>query len=249
MSVSAVNLAAPIAIPTGPKVTLYTLAAHSCQFCGLTWLGNRRMQAETGLGESSLRHALKHLVNAGLVLVHAYPQGGRGRATEYIVLPDIPRGDTRLSPAPCGKCQFNQIKAAPRTGFEKDATHKGRATHGVSAKPRGLGGQNPVDGGAPTESNTTTITARASAREADPAASPPGPATPARSTPPTPAELRQARRMVSDIKLAITSAQWGDRGYSAKDGSHRPISEGNGAPTEPDSVTEVSSEGNPTPDG
>jgi hypothetical protein len=248
VSTSASNAAAGFRIPTGPKVTLMILAAHSCQFCGLTWLGIKRMQDETGMGETSVRAALRHLVDAGLLLVHAYPLGGRGRATEYIVLPDVPRGVEKLSTPPCGKCLFNQAKGPSGEGFDKSKTEKTpRVARGIAKTPR-VASLNPVPGYAPTEKNTTTITPHARAREADPSPAAAGPATPASSDPPTPAQRAQARRMVAKINRAISSSTWGDRRYSAKDGSDRPLSEGNGAPPVPGSVTEVSSGEKPTTD-
>jgi hypothetical protein len=224
------------------------MAAHSCQFCGLTWLGIKRMQDETGMGETSVRAALRHLVDAGLLLVHAYPQGGRGRATEYIVLPGAARGVEKLSTAPCGKCLFNQAKGPSGEGFDKSGTKETpRVARGIAKTPR-VASLNPVPGYAPTEKNTTTITPHASAREADPSPSAAGPATPAASEPPTPAQRAQARRMVAKINQAISAITWDERGYTGKDGSPRPLSEGNGAPPMPDSVTEVSSGEKPNPD-
>jgi hypothetical protein len=235
-------------IPLGPKITLLVLCVRSCEFCGLVWLGNKRMQAETRLGETALRGSLKYLVTSGLLIIHAYPQGGRGRATEYIVLPGVPRGDRELSTAPCGKCQFNQINPARRAGNERITTTKPRATRGVSAKPRAQGGLNPVDGYDPTISNTPTITARASAREAETS-----PAARSESLfdtpqPPTIAEVAQARRTVAKIERAITASFEGDRGHTVKDGSPRPPSEGNGATQMPANVSEVLGDGEAKPD-
>jgi hypothetical protein len=52
---------------------------------------------ETGLGDRAIRSALEVLSRAGRLEIYRYPKGGRGRATEYIVLP----GFKELSPTQC----------------------------------------------------------------------------------------------------------------------------------------------------
>lgn len=86
------------------RLLLLAYARHACEHCGLCWPGVRRLQILTGLGETTISGASKALVARRLLKIHAYPRGGRGRSTEYIVLPE----DAKLSTAPCGKCEANQ---------------------------------------------------------------------------------------------------------------------------------------------
>ena len=210
-------LAAPIPLPTSVKVTLMIMAAHSCDYCGLTWLGVRRLILETGLGERAIQGALDQLVKEKHVKIRAYAKGGRGRATEYIVLPEL----RKLSTAPCGKCTFNQLNPARGAPFDKDVTAKPRSRRGVLAKPRTPGTQNPAPDAPPTNQEHQLTT------NADPPASPPGAAMPPLSDSRPPTTLSEARArafdLVGDIaaKLGMESPAAGNGGSLEKPGEGR----------------------------
>lgn len=93
----------------GAKAVLLCLADRACDTCGLAWPGLLYVSERTEIPEKRARVHVHALVEAGLLLVHAYSKGGRGVSTEYIVLP----GFTKLSTAPCEKCA--QLKKTPPT--------------------------------------------------------------------------------------------------------------------------------------
>ncbi len=103
------NQAWPISLIAAHKFVLVAMADHACDICGLTWPGIRRLMRETGLYERTIQTALSALTAAGLLSIRSYPHGGRGRTTEYLVLPGKVVG---LSTAPCAKCVFNLKKGA-----------------------------------------------------------------------------------------------------------------------------------------
>jgi hypothetical protein len=83
------------------KHVLSVLAFHACEDCGLAWPGVSLIARETGLTERPVKDALVSLRSRpDLVTVHAYSKGGRGRTTEYVVMPSV----ARLSTSECGKC-------------------------------------------------------------------------------------------------------------------------------------------------
>jgi DNA-binding MarR family transcriptional regulator len=95
-------------LPPAQKFVLLALGDHACEFCGLCWPGIRSLGEKTGLGERSVTRALNELIAAGMVTIHRYPKGGRGRATEYLILPAhdvLPKGRERQA-APCAHCQM-----------------------------------------------------------------------------------------------------------------------------------------------
>jgi hypothetical protein len=98
----------PLQLPAAQKFVLVALGDHACEGCGLTWPGISRLMKETALSERTIQDALKALVSAGHLRIRSYPRGGRGRTTEYIVLPSL----TVLSTPPCGKCTFFLKKGA-----------------------------------------------------------------------------------------------------------------------------------------
>lgn len=108
MSNKHLNAAWPLTLVAAHKFVLVALADHACEICGLTWPGVSRLARETGLAERTVQDALKALTAANHLAIRSYPKGGRGRTTEYIVLPGV----TVLSTAPCAKCQFNLKKGA-----------------------------------------------------------------------------------------------------------------------------------------
>lgn len=92
-----------IGLDTHERLLLLAYARHACQFCGLCWPGHVRLQIMTGMGRTTIKATAARLVAAGHLAVHAYPRGGRGMSTEYVVLPK----ELALSTAPCGKCVDN----------------------------------------------------------------------------------------------------------------------------------------------
>lgn len=92
-----------IGLDTHERLLLLAYARHACQNCGLCWPGNVRLQLLTGMGRTTITAVARRLVDAGHLRVHAYARGGRGMATEYVVLPK----ELALSTAPCAKCVDN----------------------------------------------------------------------------------------------------------------------------------------------
>ena len=125
------------------KAVLWVLALRACRDCGLAWPGARYLEAKTGLGESAVRGGLRELERAGYLKIHAYPTGGRGRATEYIVLPAL----LELSTAPCGECRSRMKTRRHATPLEElPAETRCDATPIVYPEhiPRAEGVENPV---------------------------------------------------------------------------------------------------------
>lgn len=137
-------------LPAGEKLLLLILVHHACEFCGLAWPGARRLIETSGLGERTVQRSLKGLVDRGLIVIHAYPSGGRHRATEYVVMPSL----GELSTAPCGKCAANQRKGAAGAGYDKGVTEKPRTRDGVLTKPRHAGAEKGVTSAPPTAIRT-----------------------------------------------------------------------------------------------
>jgi len=100
---TAIRSLAPNAHPGGPptRALLFVLSDCACEICGLAWPGMKLLETLTLLGHTRLRQSVRELVNSGLVVIHAYPTGGRGRTTEYIVLPHM----ENLAQAPCVECR------------------------------------------------------------------------------------------------------------------------------------------------
>lgn len=181
-----------IALPLegGTKLVLVLFAFRACPTCGLCWLGTKRLMAETGLGETRIQKALRELRDGGLLKIHAYASGGRGRSTEYIVLPQ----HMELSTAPCGECRV-RMKNPPRgEGFDKGGTEKPPATRGVSAKPPAPRGKTPwtgtdqqlVNNNSHASGPGQNLTGGVSDADLDP-------------TPPTPQNSAQALQDVEDM--------------------------------------------------
>lgn len=131
MSVKHARAVWGLELPALTQHVLHALADHACECCGLAWPSVPTLAAKCNLGATTVREALDRLERAGLLRVHAYPQGGRGRSTQYVVLPEL----AELSTAPCGKCAGNLRNPPPRVGFDKSVTDKPTAARGVSAKP------------------------------------------------------------------------------------------------------------------
>lgn len=199
MADSHCDVARVVPLPGPVKVVLMVLASRACRFCGLTWPGTKNLLLECGLGETRLRDSLETLVRdpRGLLKIHAYPKGGRGRATEYVVMPGL----IELSTAPCGKCQSNQKKPSRGGGFDEIGTAKPLATRDVSAKPLADDVQNPAHGYGPTRITTQPECARAREEERPPA----GTATSDPTPPRTPQEaLARVKAMTQGIGVTNT---------------------------------------------
>lgn len=187
----ATDIARVVVLPGPTKLVLMILASHACNLCGLCWPGMKTLTQECGLGQTRIREALDELVSGDLIAVHAYPKGGRGRATEYVVLPK----HMELSTAPCGKCRENQEKPPRGEGFDESGTQKPTARRGVSAKPTG---KTPRTG----EDQLSVLNLNPQEQHADPQASPSGGATPldVRATPTSaPEALAKVREMTQGI--------------------------------------------------
>jgi hypothetical protein len=87
-----------VKLPPGPKNVLNVLAFYACELCGHARPGVALIMLNTGLGERAVRQALEELrSNPEILRVWAYPKGGRGVTTEYIVMPGV----AKLSTADC----------------------------------------------------------------------------------------------------------------------------------------------------
>lgn len=105
-----------VGLTSDERLLLLAYARHACENCGLCWPGRTRLQIMTGLGSTTLSAVARRLVERGLLKIHAYPKGGRGRATEMVVLPK----DMQLSPAPCGKCGDNLKTSRAALGLTEE---------------------------------------------------------------------------------------------------------------------------------
>lgn len=105
-----------IGLDTHERLLLLAYARHACQNCGLCWPGNVRLQIMTAMGRSTVTAVAARLVAGGHLRIHAYPRGGRGMSTEYVVLPK----ELGLSTAPCGKCVDNFKTNRTAGGFPVD---------------------------------------------------------------------------------------------------------------------------------
>lgn len=95
------------------KSVLTWAAWHACRGCGIAFAGVPTLVMETGASERAVRRALEDLRQRGLIVTQGYATGGRGRATEYLVAPDIlpcPRGRCKT----CGRDTSVQGKSVSR---------------------------------------------------------------------------------------------------------------------------------------
>jgi hypothetical protein len=129
----------------GSKAVLYCLADLACDRCGRAWPGVEFIARRTEMGKTGVRKALDDLKAAGLITVHAFPSGGRGRATEYIVLPQLPK----LSTAPCVECGERSKTHRTGGGFigQGDAIPTG-----FDSKTHRTGGGHPLENQYPLSS-------------------------------------------------------------------------------------------------
>jgi len=144
VGVSLIRIAYGLNIGDGiAKAVLVAMADAGCDQCGMAWPGVSYLERKVEFGATTIRNALAALTNQGLIEIRAYAKGGRGMATEYVVL----RQFIELSTAPCGKCSANLTKPSRRGGYDNAGTNKPTVARGVSAKPTAKGVQNPPRGG------------------------------------------------------------------------------------------------------
>jgi hypothetical protein len=105
-----------LGLTSDEKLLLLAFARHACEHCGLCWPGRTRLQLLTNLGSTSLTGLIRSLVKREMLKIHAYPNGGRGLATEFVVLPK----ELKLSTAPCGKCVDNLKTSRRAAGFSDE---------------------------------------------------------------------------------------------------------------------------------
>jgi len=68
------------------KLVLLAYADHANTDTGVCWPTKLTIALKTGLSERAVQRAVKDLIDMGFLRVKAYPRGGRGRATEYVVV-------------------------------------------------------------------------------------------------------------------------------------------------------------------
>lgn len=85
-------------LPSAERHVLFIHAYHCNRVDGISWTKKETVMRETGLSAATVTRALHALVAAGLLVVHAYPKGGRGRSTEYRVLPSEWEADQEPTP-------------------------------------------------------------------------------------------------------------------------------------------------------
>lgn len=167
------------------KTVLMALADGACPFCGLVWWGVRKLETVTQAGPTRIKASLEELVADGFLRIHAYPRGGRGMTTEYVVAPALVE---HTETAPCQRClaemkptRSKQFAGRPVSRMEHSKQVAGRP---VLSKPVAETPQNssPGDPHPPVEPEPPRARAREEDR-ADPgagAAAPPIPDDPAR---------------------------------------------------------------------
>lgn len=199
MSFDHLGVIAELELPSAQKLVLYALGNKACRRCGHAWPGMSYLTKKTGLSDRTITTALRELTYSKLITVHAYSRGGRGRVTEYVVLPTR----MELEPAPCPECRERLKTPQPFRGMTET---KRRNDFGVSGQgnaiPRNQRHQNPEMVADHTVSNTIQSGAT---RQADPPASPSGSASPRYPEPP-PTNAEDARRRAEDGMRAIIAA-------------------------------------------
>ncbi len=184
-------------IPAAPKTVLVHLGQPACEVCGLSWAGIGWLERKTGLGRTAVKAALDWLVHEHYLQVFAYPQGGRGRSTEYIVLPLL----VQLSTPRCGKCVSNMQRGRHATGIDQDMTTKQVATRPVLHKPVAGGGQKGSPGDPQSVIESESVTALRA--QVDPPATPAGAATPPSSDPTPPLNRAENAHKARELLHAL----------------------------------------------
>lgn len=128
----------------GRQAVLVALAFRACDSCGLCWPGMAWLEISTQMSDRSIQRALTELQAAGLLEIRRYGRGGRGVATEYVVLPQAPK----FSTAPCGDCAERMRNPVSASGYSARGGETPSPRRGINgappSKPRKSGAENPV---------------------------------------------------------------------------------------------------------
>lgn len=137
------SLAVQVGAP-GRRFVLVLLAWRSCDSCGLAWPGVRWICDNSEMGERSVQAALADLAKAGFIEPRSYATGGRGRSTEYVVLPSR----AGLSTAPCQECASRRRNPANPAGYSAGGAETPQILRGIGGanhgKPRKIRHENPA---------------------------------------------------------------------------------------------------------
>lgn len=183
------------------KLVLFALATRACITCGFVWSGSDYLARKARRGETTIKAALRELKYAGLIDVHAYSRGGRGRATEFILLPR----DFTYAPAPCSYCLKRRESGRHATGMTESKPVATRPVFmtdcpkPVATRPRN---------GSPRDPHSVINTIQlGAARQSDPPASPPGAASPPCSDNPsqTSEDARRGRELFDEFVAQAAS--------------------------------------------
>jgi hypothetical protein len=110
-----------IKLPHGVKHVLQCLAFRACGTCGHARPSVPLLALDTGMSERAVRDALVELrQRPDLLAVWAYSKGGRGRTTEFIVMPALAKLST-MDCADWGK-HSNTLRQLP--GIDNSVTPK-----------------------------------------------------------------------------------------------------------------------------
>lgn len=201
MSFDHLGAIAELKLAATPKLVLFALGNRACSVCGIAWPGKNYLMEMTGLGETSVVKGLKALVDAQLIVIHRYSHGGRGVATEYVVLPN----HLKLAKvAPCQDCR-KRMKTPREARGLRDHGKTPRLAGGLGvremSKPPASGGQNPPPGTHHSVSNTSF------SQRVDPQSSTSGSASPRLpDTTPSPTSAEDARRRGDEAMREIIAA-------------------------------------------
>ena len=190
--------------PTNPTAhhVLLCLAHAACAQCGVTWIGVRGICDRTGVGINAVRQALAWLTREDFIRIHRYPKGGRGRSTEYIVLPQL----VKLSTPLCGKCERNQNTHTPGVGYDKGGTDKSHTPGvGFSENPHGNGAETHLPGVG--QQGITTQQGSALSRGPQEVATPPVEITPRLTDEDYAENVRMARELVASLSAQKTISE------------------------------------------
>jgi hypothetical protein len=97
-----------IEMPVARKSVASWMAYHACNGCGFTFVGVPTLSLDACTADSTTRACISELKRDGLVVVVGQG-GGRGKATEYVVCPEVPK----LSTGNCPFCGRNRNHISP----------------------------------------------------------------------------------------------------------------------------------------
>lgn len=202
MSFDHLGAVAELILPPTQKLVLFALGNRACATCGIAWPGKPYLIEMTGLGHTAVVAALKALVDSGYVVIHRYSHGGRGVATEYVVLPNVLSFSKK---APCAECSKRMKTPRQADGLSRGGENPppgGRFRGQGVVKPSAGGGQNGPPGVHHSVSNTLF------SQNDDPQPSASGSASPrsSDSQPPPTTIAEDARRRADAQMRAIIAA-------------------------------------------